>query len=146
MKNHPIKNVQQLLRKADWAEIWVAMLKWYPDQAESEAKYKRVWWRLIKLPDIRTSANNSLYLKFFPAEDSEPAYWHINRRINGEIYSCSFAPWRSMVSLNTSELPELPIAEIAAHVLWEMTFFGWSDVAVEAEADKVFGRIKKIKV
>lgn len=56
---------------------------------------------------------------------------------NGERWVASFTSWREWLGMNVTKdsLKEFKLHEIAAHCLWEMTYYGFSEVKIE-ESEK----------
>jgi len=125
------KNIQHLLRFADWALVEVALETLYPDQIGFIEGYKKVWVNLRQRKRIQTSSVWSLDMCFIddPGDPSD-SYWSVGLRSKkepGVNYGFSFMPWRQIISAYIDELPIMWEEEMVAHILWEITFYGFDE-------------------
>ena len=56
--------------------------------------------------------------------------------IEDEFYALDFIPWSDLIDLEVKSGISSP-AEILAHVLWEITFWGFSPDEIENESNKI---------
>ncbi len=53
------------------------------------------------------------------------------------FYALDFVPWEELINLNISSEIQLEDKEIAANILWEITFWGYSSDQIKKESEKL---------
>lgn len=62
-----------------------------------------------------------------------------------ETFACDFYPWSELIDIDI--MCDLPIseAEIAAHIFWEITFWGFSEEKIKEESDLITKNSEEIE-
>ncbi len=126
--------LKEIFERAQWPEVAIAIVSSYPNQRKSLRGYEDVFELLQK----RTPIASDCQLVIESVEDdSEPgqSYYHLFGKKEGDEknWSLMFCPWSEWMGMEVSEvtLSELSDAQIVAHCLFEMTFFGFSEERME---------------
>jgi hypothetical protein len=144
--------IKDLLPKTVWPEIWNALLTHYSQffqdpynkrayqKSEVEAAYKDIF---TKLHDI-VGIPSDLVLIIKKIEYKEGQFGFDPAAYNEECpegYSMKASPWGNWLGLTISPetLEQFSYAEILAHCLYEMTWFGGSEEEVEETCDYIKG-------
>lgn len=112
-----------LLRKYSEKEIIDKIIQLYPDQAGSETGYSETINSLLKIR--KYWYHTSLNLEYL--EDDDQTYIQVSLKKYKSILGLSYHPWKWTV--NATIQTDLPLTEleICAHVLWELTFYGFTE-------------------
>jgi hypothetical protein len=74
-----------------------------------------------------------------------PPKGHYN--CNDDKYNKTFAagwvPWSKVIDTPIINETELPLETMVAEILWEMTFYGWSEEKTEVHVKEIKGKIKE---
>ncbi len=160
--------LKELLSKTEWKDIEESLFKNYPDASENITAYKNVFINLFSLESAETKFRICLKKIFDKDFDDEP---HVdvfgkNDTLNKEIdefkymgesadsmaanseveYAIELSDWEEWLGMEIDgeTAQNYSIPEIAAHCLWEMTFFGYDKTAVQEQRDELNRRVKEI--
>jgi hypothetical protein len=61
----------------------------------------------------------------------------LRNKINNETYGVDFLPWENFIEKEIQTDLKLAPEEIFAHILWEITFWGWDSETVQASGAKI---------
>jgi hypothetical protein len=120
----------------------------YPADPGTRIGYSRVIEELLSLEpqihkgggafdDCEIEGGTIVVQRFPPDELNEEPRWHVNLEDTaGQPWSMSFIPWAEYLGLDvTSRGVDLTHEQVLAHILWEITFFGWTADAVAKNSD-----------
>ena len=132
MEAAPHARLADLLRNVDEAEVLRELASSYPKEAASVAGYSKVLDQLRGLAPASTDTTIVVTLRP-PDEDTDHAWWDVSGDDgSGTSWALDFRPWAEWLGMRFRvEDGELSDAQIVAHVLWEMTFHGFDDEAVQ---------------
>jgi len=129
-----------------WGEVEAELLHAYPDAEAQLPDYERVFRSLLYLTPIEskfqiaiTEATRKGELADISGRDAETD--------DCEDYALDFQPWDEWLGMRVSDtnLHALTLPRIAAHCLYEMTFWGFSEAEVVAARRDLIERIEKMK-
>ena len=112
------------------------LLKYYYDGHQDTqsvwSAFDKVWTRLIPLEGKPSDELSAIAIRAVAAQDEE---WYEVYGIGsdiGETFSLDFVVWESLIDLNITDdtFNVIKDHEIIAHILWEITFWGWTEGAV----------------
>lgn len=161
--------LHELLNDTPWSAIEAALLTAYPDAEGSLAGYKKAHAALLaKRPEDTTmrlcldtvtdSGRQEPYLsvsgrdgtRMIDLPDVRATYAadNIPDSAQDEVtYSLALTPWAQWLAMaidaNTQKAHTPPV--IVAHALWEMTFHGYEDQAVQAERQTLMDTLAQIR-
>lgn len=82
-------------------------------------------------------AESSIYLKKVHQEKDIYLDVCLKSEAEDEYFSMDFLDWKCLLPLEIETRLELTDDEIAAHILWELTFWGFSAASVDEEGKKI---------
>ncbi len=158
---------KELLSNIEWKDIEGSLLKKYPDASGNIAVYKNVFIDLLRLEPAETKFRICLKEVFDRDLDDEPHVdvfgkdGTLNKKIddlnmnvsanstvaNSEIeYGIELSDWEEWLGMEIDgeTVQNYLMPEIAAHCLWEITFFGYDKTAVQEQRDELNQMVKEI--
>lgn len=151
MENQSI-TLKDVIPKTAWPEIWKELLTHHPyilvdssgkqicKESDLESGYMAVFTKLNDIVEIPSDL--VLIIKMFEQEYGQYKYSFDPAAYNEECpggYSMMASPWGEWLGLTISPetLEQYSYAEIIAHCLYEMTWFGGSEAEVDATCDYI---------
>jgi len=58
---------------------------------------------------------------------------YIHSEVEDEIYSFDFIEWRDIIDMEILKTVKISDIECLAHILWEITFWGFSEEEIEKQ-------------
>lgn len=146
---------KELIDKYTWDDVWAALIRLYPDQEKSLDGYRYVFATLRTLQPAESQMR--ICLADVPERDGE-SYTDVSGR-NGslrkdnnpeiykddeignqeEVWGLDFVDWAEWLSMtiDPGTLARYPEAEILAHCLWEMTFYGYTPEDIRKKTEEL---------
>ncbi len=139
--------LNDIIKKVIWPDVAAALWRCYPDQEKSRQEksregYQRVFETLNALRP--TPTNMRIWIRTVQEED-EPPYVHVSGKDGSlrddgteESYGIELVPWAEWLGMavEPAVAAEYTNAEIVAHCLFEMTFYGFGEETIrEFKAD-----------
>lgn len=122
----------------------------YPSDPGTRVGYQQVIAELLGLePKVHrgggaldNSDNEGGTIVVFRGEPdavNEEPYWHVSLEDrSGERWSMSFIPWAEYLGLDVAARGvDLSPEQMLAHILWEITFYGWTSEDVEEKGGEL---------
>ena len=118
-------------------------LSWY-------VKYETDWFDQHRYVDV--SLFNHQYvrpntkLKPWGGTNGKPVpkgYYDCNLDIHNEFFGAGFTPWNKMIDTPIINTTRLPVEDVVAAILYELTFWGWSNKQVKSKTKEILGRCKE---
>lgn len=159
----------ELIAQTTWPEVRAALQWNYDDAKESIGGYRKVFTELKRL----TPASSDMRLivrKSTQTVIGEPAQLEVvghNGTLNSELrdfqylkanvdeeyahaevdYSLSFQPWEEWLASEIDEVTQSSFTgpEIVAHCIWDMTFHGFEQVAIQEELAELNRRVDELE-
>jgi hypothetical protein len=127
LKETPYKSVFNIIYKLFYQE------KKYLNSKiiEADLAYSKVYKELIDLPENKIE-NQKIYIANVADLTQEIDVCLLNET-EDELYSFDFIPWKDVIDLEILKTAKLSSAECLAHILWEMTFWGFSQEEIEKQ-------------
>ena len=127
--------VQELLRSLAWPEVWAVLTKHYPDQRRGRKGYRQAFFFIR---ECQPADNDGSVIQLEYGEDGP----RVTGRKHGDAthYDISSLPLTvnagcpiepEWIAANPKQAPHT-----AAHVLWEMTYYGFSDEQINGLWDR----------
>ncbi len=152
MKKIKQLTIKDLVKIVKWKEVKKALKYHYPDDKndyeelfESIKKRRKVNVKDGEYIKISTEFKHEfLESDYLDIEDYN--YYNVSLKIKDEDYSVSFIPWSKMISypIDRDTLYYNTLAEIVAHFIWEITFYG-NEKEMKKKANYLENTVKKIK-
>lgn len=134
----------ELLKKYSRAEIAQAILECYPDQSEHIAGYQRA---LDDLLNMEGTEKDDYALKVTLHEDEDEDFYVVlcMELKTEEDFALDLTPWEEIVEMQVFIHPDIGELHTLAHILWEITFHGWSNEEVKSTAAEIKGTMEDIE-
>lgn len=150
-----IETVQfaDLLKSVDFETVFSRLCFYFPDQEHSKQGYKEVFETLLNIKPIPMNNLKDLFIDVSYQKDflDNKEYIDVSGiqvfNSDNKSYGIEFCPWKDWVSMHITRqsLDNFTKEDIVAACLYEMTFFGFTDAAVQEEAKKLKDSIEECK-
>ena len=132
--------LRELLKETPYKSVFNAIYKTFYQQKkylnskiiEADLSYSNVYKELIDLPENKIE-NKKIYIANVADLSDETIDICLLDEIEDELYSFDFVPWRDIIDLELLKTAKLSNIECLAHILWEMTFWGFSEEQIEKQ-------------
>lgn len=133
--------VKDLVKSTPWDAIWKEMPRLYAQVANSEEGYKMVFDRLHLI--VPEPSDLVLNIKIFFENGDRIADVAAYNEECPDGYSMKASSWGCMLGLTISPevIEQLSHAEIVAHCLYEITWFGSSEEEIQDFCNNILSRI-----
>jgi hypothetical protein len=137
--------LRDLVLKVNEADVVERIVRFY-DQREKE------WWpdavadvlgQLRKLTPDPAGSQYQLSIELTqPTDPEEQPFWDVSCTKEGDPERCGLdlSPWEEWLAIRVPQslLDKMTPAEIVAHCVWEMTFYGFSQEKIAASRAELF--------
>lgn len=148
--------VAELFRSLEWPPVRDAFVKLYPDEESDTEREKvltpeleKVFAEVRKKKRAPNKDGMTVHVRFVPASEFSDEYYDVSGKLpcDDTFYGLDFSSFSQWASYLVAEetLESLPPEETAAHILWEMTFYGFSDAEIRKEKRKVEKALQDVK-
>jgi len=139
-----MKIVGELFYTLNMDEVLDRLFEEYPYEVENTDGYKRAWEEICALNQIKTDV--FCYLEWVSIwEEPKGGYVHVagRKKCSDQSLAIEFTPWEEWLYMPIKVAPELDLDEVGilAHILWEMTWFGYT----QDDVQDVFLSIMNVK-
>ena len=98
---------------------------------EVDCSYSNVCKKLLSLPAKETT-NYSIYIAGIGNLSTDVDVCLLDE-VNDEIFSLDFVDWADLIDMNIINSIKMSSPEYLAHILWEITFWGFSEEQIEKQ-------------
>lgn len=151
--------LRELLARNVWVNIKNKIIEIYPDQVENIELYKRVYFSLLNMEQGENEDGIVIILrKTFEKDFDEETFEELETGLeyidvfgmepdDTQTYALDFSEWEDWIAFycNHNDLEERGEPEFIAHVLWEMTFTGYTKNQVEESRNELVRRVEESK-
>jgi K+ transporter len=131
--------LRKLLKETPYKSVFNVIYKTFYQQKkylnskiiEADVAYSKVCKDLIDLPENKIE-NQKIYLANVADLTGEIDVCLLDE-VEDELYSFDFVPWRDIIDLEILKTAKISTVECLAHILWEMTFWGFSEEQIEKQ-------------
>ena len=107
------------------------------DVMKADSAYLRIFEELPKLPE-HDSNNLSIYLtKAQDKDDEEFVDVCLYNEETDELFAMDFVPWSELIDMPVVKAYKATDTECLSYILWEITFWGFSEQKIQEEADRL---------
>ena len=131
--------LRELINSNAYKNVFNFLYKiYYKDRDSNEVEkfdvaYLDVWNNLIK-KDINFKKDYKILIKEFPIDPED----ELSERIidvcleeKGESFSIDLILWEDLIDVEVRKKADICDAEALAHILWEITFYGFREAQIE---------------
>jgi len=141
-------NLQELLKSTQYKLVFNQVYKYYLSESYSKSKIKNMDVGFLRafeeLRDMtpethedKDVSHSSIYIKEVNQDQEIFVDVCLRSEDGDEYFSLDFLPWESLLELNVDSNIELTKEEMMAHILWELTFWGFSASKVDEQGKKI---------
>lgn len=138
-------------------DILKRMEELYPGQHRNVYGYREAFVEIVgycaneppqELPKGEINITSELLSKQYVLEPDEEdvLMFDVSLMRDDTLYGIEFTPWDEVVNLAISEdtVKQLPVMDIACHLLYELTFTGYSNSEVQQTAKEMTSRVQNV--
>tara|TARA_R100000008_G_C3579507_1_gene167482 strand:- start:667 stop:1083 length:417 start_codon:yes stop_codon:yes gene_type:complete len=135
---------RDLLKKYSYKTVFnIIHQLYYKDKSSDviymdDACYRKVFKKLLLLEPAPPFPYH-IHLK----EEDEGIMVNLYCPEEEEVYGIDFTPWESLIDAPIFNMTTLKGAEILAHILWEITFYGYTPAAIQEVRDHLDDLLEK---
>ena len=138
-----------LLRQVKFEDAYAKLVEWWPDQDNSDKAYRSVYDYLLTLKPKPHNLND-LYIEINLVEEDDSKYLDVNgvRPQSPEYgFAIEFKPWVDWVSMFVTQktLDTFDKETIVGACMYEMTFVGFTDCAVQEKYVQIFNDVEEAR-
>lgn len=105
--------------------------------------------QLRKLPPDSAASDFELHIDLTSSiEPNEPSYWDVccTKQNDPERYGLDLSRWEEWLAVDVTQSLQdaMPAAEIVAHCIWEMTFYGFTQERIAETRAELDRRMREI--
>jgi len=141
---------RDLIHKCSYKRVFNALHRHYyygnPDETvlEADMGYLNVYKELEQLPPNPNTEWEIRVLKKTDEEDGayiDTCYHNIKEDVT---YGIDLTVWSELIDCEVKKLADISNIECVAHMLWEITFYGFSEEKVKAVKEEMGKLVKRI--
>lgn len=133
--------LNELVDKVNFSDMWDKFKNIYPDSENSIDGYRDVY---ITLKDIEPEEYDLRIVVEYSISDEW--YYVYGREKNSlENYGLDFIDWEKCLSMEIENKENLSDEELLVHIMWELTFYGFSQEEVGEEGEKIEKRLESVE-
>ena len=133
--------LKEIIDKTNFMELWPYLVSVYCDHDKDNdmAAYLAMFEKLKTMTPVHRNDYMKIYLKYFCEDDAEG--WPVDGIEEGVVYALDGTPWNEWLGMEIEidSTDSLQPHEIAAHCLWEMSFYSFDEERTKA----IFDDLKK---
>lgn len=139
--------LEDLTRKISYKKVFNEIYRIYLQEKsvkevqEYDCKFYGAWNNLTEVKaensedeDVEKSC---IFVTDYPQDGDKFIDVCLLNKTNNETYSIDFLPWENLIDKEIETNLKLTPEKIAAHILWEITFWGWSSNAVKQAGNEI---------
>tara|TARA_B100001094_G_C18164242_1_gene791095 strand:- start:643 stop:1140 length:498 start_codon:yes stop_codon:yes gene_type:complete len=135
---------QDLLRKVKYKPVFNIIHKEYylesgypnDQMMHIDFSYSKVFDNLLCKDKIKSDSDFEINFEMVEGEDDDPYInIYLHKLDDGERFGLDFVPWGEALSFNVNNSLGMSEVEMTAHILWEMTFWGFTEETVNEQRE-----------
>ena len=142
-------SLAELLVGLSWPALWAAFLKCYPEYAAAELKFRQAYDELCSLRPEAPANMVAIHISYQTL--GEESWWDVCfKGKDGRAYVASTMPWENWLALpvrarRNGRAVKMPLEEMVAHCLWEMTYYGESQEKIQGLWERRYEDLAEIR-
>lgn len=135
--------LKQLFTEIKWKQIELAFPQWNKDEMKNLDGYKAVYEELRDRISEKLNHSHPLIIQIRTDEENGNDFVGFDS-VENQVYGLDFIPWAEILSceIDSQTLSSYSKETIALECIYEITFWGWTEDKVQAEADELSRRIE----
>ncbi len=141
---------RDLIHKCPYKRVFNALYRHYyygnPDETvlEADTGYLNVYKALEQLPPSRNPEWEIHVLKKTDEEDGEYVDTCYHNIKEDKTYAIDLTVWSELIDCEVKKLTDISDIECVAHMLWEITFYGFLEEKIKAVKEEMSELVKRI--
>ena len=121
----------ELIKAQSWPSVEATLMMYFPKYQSSLSGFKRAFNKLQNMEPQQNT--DTLKLERIDAENV-----NITTVCDDKEYSITIAPWDEILGnhIDAQSIAKFSQPEIAAFVLWELTFYGFDEETIKKKTDE----------
>ena len=70
-------------------------------------------------------------------------YYNCNANKHNKHFGCGFTPWSKLIDTPIINAAGFSMERVVAEILWELTFYGWTESKMKRKVKEICGRIEE---
>ena len=142
--------LRDLLKRCRYKDIFnIIHAEYYRGKVDEDVYgadlgYRKVVKNLLKLP-YKPSEEYQIYLRETEELGDKFTDVCLYCEEDEEIYAIDFTSWEELIDAEIKDSLSLDNDSVLAHILWEITFYGYDNTTVQAEKDRLEKQIERIE-
>jgi len=139
--------LRKLLESCRYKDVFNILYREYYLEEKSEAThaaalgYRKVVEKLLSLPQ-KINKEYKIYIR--EREDDIPIDVGLYCNEDDEFYAIDLTPWGDLIDAKIKNDIALDNCTTLAHILWEITFYGYSEEEISLEKDNLKRMVERI--
>lgn len=143
--------LHELIRTYDKETVLAALYEYYPDQIKSDLGYRSMWDELLTYEPVISESGMKVHIDHAPIDEPDDEPWiHVHGKSDripaGEefnhvtldtYYALEYRPWPEWLGYEIVNNTEHSEVEVVAHILWEMSWAGYTNVQVQDRLQEI---------
>lgn len=134
-----MKTLSQLLKEVSWEGVKEALFKYYPEYESSIEGFKQAFYELRRIEPEENKEGYVYVVEYCTFIDGSEGWDVYIIKPGTDIrYGLSFVRWEYCVGFYVDEAKfgSMPKEDYVAHILWELTYFGFDNESVDKRANE----------
>jgi len=131
--------LRELLKETPYKSVFNTIYKLFYQEKkylnskiiEADLAYSKVYETLLDLPE-KEAENHKIYIAGIGSISEDVDVCFLDE-IEDEIYSFDFVSWSDIIDMEIFKTAKISDIECLAHILWEITFWGFSQEEIEKQ-------------
>lgn len=111
---------------------------WYVKESRDPVDKKKFVEVLFLNPDYVAPVKG---LKPWGGKNPPKGHYNCNLDKHNEFFGAGWTPWSKMIDTEIMHDTKFSLEKVVAEILWEITFYGWTEKTVKSRVDNIKGRI-----
>lgn len=149
-----------LIRTHDKEAVFTALYEYYPDQIKNDAGYRSMWDELLTYDPVASESGMRVHIDHGPLDEPDHEPWiqvhgksdripageEFNHVTLDTYYALEYRPWPEWLGYEIVNNTEHSEVEVVAHILWEMSWAGYTNKHVQGRLQEIVDDVKNIEI
>ena len=139
--------LKELIEKYNFEEVFQKLIELYPKEEKNKKGYKNAYTEMKELTNsnIEVNPKSKIIVEYIKKDKLiEEPYWSVSLLENNMRYAIELSQWKDLMNYNC-KIKNMEEIDFLAHVIWELTFMGYSQKEIKKEYDKITKLADKAK-
>ncbi len=141
-------NVQELFKSVSWDKVAASLVATYPEEGQSLEGYKKVFYEVCAIvPEVNDDDTAVVLHDAYDIDDNPYIDVSGKKPDSDQFWAlefCSFGKWAGFL-VDAGTLERFCHEEIAARILYEMTFMGFDDETIQTLRQELINTVNEYR-